>query len=67
MNSGNAGRMENRAVRGASREAVPGPQETGVWSAVSAHGSGRGSSRVERKEQEGEIADLKVSDLESLN
>ena len=57
MNSGNAEQAENRIVRGVFREAVPGPQKAGARSAVSAHGSGRGSSRAERKEQIAETAD----------
>ncbi|MBS6644828.1 MAG: hypothetical protein KH366_14720, partial [Clostridiaceae bacterium] len=60
--------MENRAVRGVSpgrrfqarRRPGYGPRFQRFVLAV-------GSSWVERKEQEGEIADLKVSDLESLN
>ena len=67
VNPGNAGQAENRMVRRVSREAVPNPQEAGVRSAVSAHGSGRGSSRVEREEQEGyRVHSLRISE-EILN
>ena len=67
MNSGNAEQAENRIVRGAFREAVPGPKKAGARSAVSAHGSGRGSSRAERKEHEGyRVHSLRISE-EILN
>ena len=68
MKKQNAGRTADRIGGvGFTPDVVPGPQKTGARFAVLAHGSGRGISRSERKRNEGEIADLKVSDLESLN
>ena len=54
MNPGNEGQTAERAGGfGFPPDAVSGPQEAVAQFAVPAHGSGRGSSRTERRGNEG--------------